>query len=37
MMQIIIEAKKGLEDSLRYNDSIKEQEKGLQHREESWK
>ena len=35
-MRMMNEAKEGLEDSLRYNDAMREQEEYLQHEEEAW-
>ena len=37
MMRMINEAKEGLEDLLRYNDAMKEQEEDIKRQEEAWR
>ena len=37
VMHMINKAKEGLEDLLRYNDSMMEQEEDIQRQEESWR
>ena len=37
VMRMINKAKEGLEDLLRYNDAMKEQEEYIKHQEEAWR